>query len=364
MSRYGNTPWGQNWLNIAAPILEAADSGRRQRGLSYARNRVAEPEVGPGTATATVRGSRSYRVRITLPGPGRITADCDCPDPVWPCKHVVAVVFRIGRTVDEDPSVLRALRAFDGYSAAPATEPEPEPVGNAGRTRWGTELAVDALSPAAAFARPVAAMPEPVHAPEAPGEPCYCPPDPRGGVDLEALEALAAVAAGTAIAALVGADLPGHQADERPEDRSLDAVRIALHLTDPARLDTLAEAVGRTAAALTAESLAWNLFGPEGPAVLTEQWRPEPELHREVIAALSVVTAPDGTPVKVGRRMNRWTIDARGLQLRYGRDGRWYPFLRLSGRWWPAGPPAADPEEAATRLQNPEWAHVMNQIHR
>jgi hypothetical protein len=362
MSRYVNTQWGQNWLNIAEPILGDADSGRLQRGLTYSRGRVSEPEIEPGGVVATVRGSssRKYRVRIALPGPGRITADCDCPDPVRPCKHVVAAVFRIGRTIDGDPSVLRTLRAFDGYSAAP--EFEPEPVGTAGRTRWGVDLAADALSPSEAFARPIAALPTPVGAPDEVGEPCYCPPHPGSGVDLEALEALAAVAAGTALTALIGTRIPSNR--ERPETRELDAVRIALHLTDPARLASLAEAVGRSTAVLTAQSLAWTLFGPEGLEVLTDQWKPEPEVHRAVAEALSDFTVPDGTPAKISKRMNRWTIDTHSLQLRYGRDGRWYPFLRLSGKWWPAGPPAADLTEAATRLQHPEWGQVMHQIHR
>jgi hypothetical protein len=38
---------------------------------------------------------------------------------------------------------------------------------------------------------------------------------------------------------------------------------------------------------------------------------------------------------------NRWTIGA--TQLRYGHDGRWYPFTRRDGAWWPSGPPEHDP---------------------
>ena len=32
-----------------------------------------------------------------------------------------------------------------------------------------------------------------------------------------------------------------------------------------------------------------------------------------------------------------------GLEGRYGRDGRWYPFTDRDGQWWPAGPPERDP---------------------
>ncbi|THV42140.1 hypothetical protein [Glycomyces buryatensis] len=206
------TPWGQNWLNIAEPVLRKADSGRLERGLAYATpGRVPEPEFEPGRALATVDGSGTsrYRVEIILPGPDRIEAGCDCPDPVRPCKHVVAVVFRIGRIIDEDPSVLRTLRAAGGNSVPLPAEPLASPEDRtAGRSRWGTELATDAIDPADAFARPLQTLPDAVSAPDAVGEPCYCPPRPGTGVDLEALESIAAVAAGTAMTALVEADLP------------------------------------------------------------------------------------------------------------------------------------------------------------
>lgn len=34
-----------------------------------------------------------------------------------------------------------------------------------------------------------------------------------------------------------------------------------------------------------------------------------------------------------------------GAQLRYGQDGRWWPYRKEQGRWTPAGP--ADPDPAA-----------------
>ncbi|MGW1230766.1 SWF or SNF family helicase, partial [Streptomyces sp. NPDC002530] len=34
------------------------------------------------------------------------------------------------------------------------------------------------------------------------------------------------------------------------------------------------------------------------------------------------------------------------VQVRYGRDGRWYPFRKEGGRWMPAGPSDEDPAAA------------------
>jgi len=48
------------------------------------------------------------------------------------------------------------------------------------------------------------------------------------------------------------------------------------------------------------------------------------------------------------------TDTVRGVQIRYGPDGRWYPFTRSGQRWWPA--PGASPRAdaafaAATRAR-------------
>jgi hypothetical protein len=54
--------------------------------------------------------------------------------------------------------------------------------------------------------------------------------------------------------------------------------------------------------------------------------------------------------VRTRRLLNRWTVEGLGLQLRYGRDGRWYPYRQECGAWWPAGPPDRDAAAALGRL--------------
>lgn len=43
---------------------------------------------------------------------------------------------------------------------------------------------------------------------------------------------------------------------------------------------------------------------------------------------------------------NRWTVVGAPVQLRLGRDGRWWPYRKERGRWLPAGGAAQDPATA------------------
>jgi hypothetical protein len=44
------------------------------------------------------------------------------------------------------------------------------------------------------------------------------------------------------------------------------------------------------------------------------------------------------------------TVTAGRLQLRLGRDLRWYPYARSDGDWEPSGPPESDPARAVAAL--------------
>ena len=94
---------------------------------------------------------------------------------------------------------------------------------------------------------------------------------------------------------------------------------------------------------------AWRWGGAAGLAVLEEAWQPEGPDATRARTALSTGWEDEGLPELVVRD-NRWTLSGRGLQLRYGRDGRWYPYRERSGTWWPAGPPAHDPVLALAEL--------------
>ena len=149
------------WSERFIEVLEDIGIGNRlQRGRSYARKgQVISMDVGPGSVTAQVQGSRTrpYRVRIgiaafdktewaqaerALAGNAWYTAtllagempediedvfgalrlslfpttarelslDCSCPDHAVPCKHLAATFYLLAEYFDEDPFAILAWR--------------------------------------------------------------------------------------------------------------------------------------------------------------------------------------------------------------------------------------------------------------
>ena len=85
--------------------------------------------------------------------------------------------------------------------------------------------------------------------------------------------------------------------------------------------------------------------GPGGLDALDRAWTPgRAEVARANVAFAAL--AAEGVDAAPVARRNRWTDEAGGRQLRYGRDGRWYPYRSREGTWWPAGPPERDPAAA------------------
>ncbi len=149
------------WSERFIAVLEGMGmGGRLQRGRRYARaGQVVELNLGPGSVTATVQGSRPrpYRVRISVaafdkgqwalleqsladkaryaaqllagempqdieqvfadcglplfPARGRdLSMDCSCPDWEVPCKHLAAVCYLLAESFDDDPFRILAWR--------------------------------------------------------------------------------------------------------------------------------------------------------------------------------------------------------------------------------------------------------------
>jgi hypothetical protein len=83
--------------------------------------------------------------------------------------------------------------------------------------------------------------------------------------------------------------------------------------------------------------------------VLEESWAPPSEELSRAKAAFAAGWDDEAPPV-FKTRLNRWTFAELDAQLRYGRDGRWYPYGRRDGEWTPVGPPSHDPVAALTEL--------------
>ncbi len=181
------------WSERFIEVLEVIGIGNRlQRGKSYARKgQVISMDVGPGSVTAQVQGSRPrpYRVRIGIaafdktqwaqaervlagnawytatllagempediedvfgglglslfPAAAReLSLDCSCPDRAVPCKHLAATFYLLAESFDEDPFAILAWRGreredlldnlqaarSDGPPAADRAEPTGRPL--------------------------------------------------------------------------------------------------------------------------------------------------------------------------------------------------------------------------------------------
>ena len=155
--QFAKSWWASRWI---AALEQLVDSGRLQRGRSYARQgQVLSIEEGKGGINARVQGSQRspYKVEIKLEPlsdkqweavinalaeraiftaqllagempqeieeaftaagvslfPNKrndLKTSCSCPDPSNPCKHIAATHYILGEQFDEDPFMIFRLR--------------------------------------------------------------------------------------------------------------------------------------------------------------------------------------------------------------------------------------------------------------
>ncbi|MCP2258288.1 putative conserved protein, contains Zn finger domain [Streptoalloteichus tenebrarius] len=319
-----------------------------------------------------VRAAEDAGVRL-LPGIGDLEPECDCPDWELPCRHAAALCYQVSWLLDADPFVLLLMRGrgerelLDDLQRRNAARGEaqlvPAPVDLAVVEDPATPTGAPAgASAREAYQRDVPPLPEPPTTPPPPATPLSVPPapdiDPAGLAVLVADAALRARELLRELERGVGDDAVGTPA---PLDLWQDTVRLAATHRDPAVLDRLRRASGR-GAELDRAARAWEYGGPAGLDTLEVAWAPPKEVVARARAVVGRLTrdgsdgvdgvdggdAGDTGGVRVWR--NRWTLDKLGLQLRYGRDGRWHPYRRESGDWWPAAPARRDPVAALAEL--------------
>ncbi|MBW4718246.1 SWIM zinc finger family protein [Saccharothrix obliqua] len=240
-----------------------------------------------------------------LPGIGDLDPECTCPGWELPCRHAAALCHQVSWLLDADPWVLLLLRGRDRDEVVAGARPAA-----------GT-------SAVAAYA----ADPVPLPADPAPPEPAATAEfAPAPGVDPAALALLVADAAAKARALLLTGELPA--LDARRDHVRMAATHRATHPDLVDRLDVAHREVA-----------AWQQGGATGLDVLEHAWTPARTDTARARAAWRDAELPEP---RVWR--NRWTAGDR--QLRYGRDGRWYPYRSRGGDWTPAGTPARDPAAA------------------
>ncbi|EDY84708.1 SWIM zinc finger domain protein [Verrucomicrobiia bacterium DG1235] len=150
--------WGHAWCRHLEAFSDYEN--RLPRGRSYLKNGfVCHLEITPGFVHALVAGSERYEINISItplpaktwdhlkqrcsgkigsliellqgklssevmrivtdpqdglfPSPKEIQLSCDCPDYADLCKHLAAVLYGIGRRLDDQPELLFTLRGVD-----------------------------------------------------------------------------------------------------------------------------------------------------------------------------------------------------------------------------------------------------------
>ncbi|MGW3007739.1 SWIM zinc finger family protein [Streptomyces sp. NPDC001219] len=280
-----------------------------------------------------------------LPGIGDLEPECSCG--AWDhCAHSAALCYQLARLLDQDPFVLLLVRGraerelLEELPARSASRAEGPAAGEAGVPAAEAYAARDILPP-------LPAPPPPVDAPGAPpvlggGTP------PAPGVEVAALEFLIGDAAARARRMLADASAEGHPDGPPPPTLTpaQDAVRMAAAGAGAAISARLAAGSGRDPRSMASAVRAWALGGAAGLAALEEEWTPEPEVLARATARLTAAWEDDGARPRLRATGNRWTVVGGAAQLRYGRDGRWWPYRKEGGRWEPAGPAADDPAGA------------------
>ncbi|MFD3324556.1 SWF or SNF family helicase [Streptomyces sp. NPDC058701] len=324
--------------------LAAAESGH----IAALLDREVPPELAEDAAEAGVE---------LLPGIGDLDPRCDCGE--WDhCPHTAALCYQVARLLDQDPFVLLLLRGRGeralvheleerSVAGAEADDAGPEP---AAADPAGVPAAAAYAAHAARTA--AAALPPPPALPEAPGQPptldTEAEPD---GLDVDAVEFLAQAAATEAYRLLARALAPGHaeRTPSAPLTHAEDAVRLTAEAGDVRVRSRLAAALGRDRAAMELAVRAWGFGRAPALAALEDDWAPDRAGLARARAALTAAWADEEAPA-LRRVRARWTAADAGLQLRLGREGRWWPYRREAGRWVPAGPSAPDPASAWTAL--------------
>ncbi|MCB1002840.1 MAG: hypothetical protein KDB35_01505, partial [Acidimicrobiales bacterium] len=133
----------------------------------------------------------------------------------------------------------------------------------------------------------------------------------------------------------------GHSGLDRPVQA--DLARRADQALGTARWAPLVATSGRPERELRRLAEAWRLGGADALAAIDEPpWRADPPVMSAARDAVGAALRRYGA---VAVRENRLTIPAIDVQLRLGRDGRWWRFEKRAGRWELAAPPALDADD-------------------
>jgi uncharacterized Zn finger protein len=352
-------------VTLRVDELPEAEADRLLEAWAADADAAAELSRGElGEATARIAVAEDIAL---VPGPGLIDYACTCPDWGFPCKHAAAVSYQYARAIDARPDALLLLRGHHldvvredaalrrAEREAAAAERAAE---EAASTRADTARGVPAGE---VFARagqegglpPLPELPAPATGPVTVG-PFPDPGHEDSLVAADRLRTLADDAAHRAADAYSHAIATGGAPAGRlwlDADPWLDTVRRAARADgDPRVVGRLLNSSDQARARLARASAAWKHGGRHALAVL--DGGQVPPRAAESMAREQLLTRPlpglPGPPL-LRRTGGRLQLVGHDVELRYGPDGRWYPFRKQSGQWWPAGPPSEDAVEVVRR---------------
>jgi uncharacterized Zn finger protein len=413
-AEFGRTWWGRAWLEALEQRAQLDPNRLPRGRDYAREGSVGQLTIAPGEVRAQVQGRKThpYEVRIRvrrftdaewdrvltaistrlghaaalldgelppeiaddaaragldlLPGGGEIGPRCTCPDDADPCKHSAAACYLVTDALDADPFVLLLLRGRDrdqilagvrtrrrGAAPGRAAEPGAAVAGQAdsgpNSVKVGQASTDEGVDARAAFSAPPspAPIPAPRLPPGRPGAPAALPvdPPPSAGSLRDDLLELAADAAARAWEMAVGLSTDAGLTLDPDTDLARRAARA---LGTPA-FAGLAARSGISGRELARQALAWRHGGMTGLELLNTEWDPaaeEPDSAELLKAARVALRTKAGAAESVeGNR-----VTAGRLQLRLGRDLRWYPYARSDGDWEPSGTPEPDPARAVAGL--------------
>jgi uncharacterized Zn finger protein len=266
-----------------------------------------------------------------VPSPAAVRASCGCSPAAVACEHVAALWHVVARELDRRPALLLDVRGHDADLVGAVRR---RALRRAALGQRGTHD--PGVGAAAAFARPPTPLPPSPPLPRRPGTPAALSGPPPAGVLVSGRELaeLAGDAAQRAWELVTGRGTGGLELD-----RDTDLARRAAPVAgDPRTLLAVARATGLDAPRLARLGLAWEAAGRAGVDVLLRSWRPSPAWLEPAAGALARLG-------RVRRSENRVECEAPPLQLRLGRDRRWYLLEHDGDGWVLRRQPAADPVE-------------------
>ncbi|MFE6273965.1 hypothetical protein ACFVQ9_34830 [Streptomyces goshikiensis] len=311
---------------------------------------AAQPDIVTSARTQAVTDlltDPQYTAGIPiLPAAEELTFTCPCQPQPGPCLHTAALGQMIANRARTVPTVLFTLRgrahqhlkSYLRRRGTAAAQPQPAP------TPPGTLLA-----PPPIFAHTVLAQDaryRPVYLPHTPPlasgstapalesvtdqPPASCPP-------LQALSALVHAAAGRAADLLSGVPVPS-------EDLAPDLARFTASPPGESYTEQAAQQLGLPYAQMRQLTAAHRCGG--NAAVETFLYATDP--GSEVLAEAEEAIQPyrPSPFATLAREGNRLTDPAARIQLRYGPDRRWHPYIEQFGDWRVVPEPDGDPVSA------------------